>query len=219
MIILAVLLVPIFVSWFTNALDFLFIETRWGATTYGLVVTTVTLYYFIIWITIKSRSTLREDGLRRVAGDFMRFIGFSKESLKYAGQNVVSLLLGPLAAGLTVLSLGAGAHISIPFGAPFEFWIQILLVTPIFEEVIFRGIYLKAFVGFFGEGDLSALVGVLTSSLVFGYIHAELISLKVLGGIVLSGIYLYKWRGNLVACVLAHFSVNLFILFVSYAIV
>jgi membrane protease YdiL (CAAX protease family) len=123
-----------------------------------------------------------------------------------------------LVASIVALIYGlAGAHTFISFGIPFALAFQVLLVAPIFEEVILRGIYLRVFVGFLGKNDLSALFGVIISSLVFGYIHADLMSVKVLGGIVLACIYLYKWRGNLVACVLAHFSVNLFIVIVTFA--
>jgi membrane protease YdiL (CAAX protease family) len=168
---------------------------------------------------VKSRLSLREDGWKRVAGGFMSFTGFSKESLKYARQNFASLLLGPVVAGIAALSFSlAGLSIFISFGIPLGFAIQVLLVAQIFEEVILRGIYLRVLVGFLGKNDLSALFGVVISSLVFGYIHAGLMDVKVLGGIVLACIYLYKWRGNLVACVLAHFSVNLFIMFFATGI-
>ncbi|MCX6654439.1 MAG: CPBP family intramembrane metalloprotease [Candidatus Bathyarchaeota archaeon] len=211
---LLLLPLPVLTSWFTNQLDFLFVESGVGATVYGLIATTSTLYLFIIWHWFKTEIEPGENGWKQKAINALRFIGISRNASSHWYQNIASLMLGPIAAIITVLLIGSTARFMIPYYIPPALLLQLLLIAPIFEEVIFRGLYLNLFIYFFGKNDLSALIGIILSSLVFGYIHADLVSAKTLGGVLLGYIFLYKWRGNVVACMLAHSSANLFLMFV-----
>jgi membrane protease YdiL (CAAX protease family) len=212
---LLLLPLPVLASWFTNQLDFLFVETGVGVTGYGLIATTSILYLFIVWHWFKTEGEPSENGLKQKAINALRFIGISRGASSHQYQNIASLMLGPIAAIIMMLMIGPTARYMIPDYVPPTLLLQLLLIAPIFEEVIFRGLFLNLFIYFVGKNDLSALIGIILSSLVFGYIHADLVSAKTLGGVLLGYIFLYKWRGNVVACMLTHSSVNLFLMFIA----
>jgi membrane protease YdiL (CAAX protease family) len=86
-----------------------------------------------------------------------------------------------------------------------------VLVVPVVEELFFRGLVLKGFVRLFGGAGriLGPVLAVITSGIVFGLAHGELLELLGLGafGIVLSAMA-YKFK-RLGPGIFAHATFNL----------
>lgn len=86
--------------------------------------------------------------------------------------------------------------------------LQNILVAPMFEELIYRGIYLSVFLRVLGKNYVSAILGLLLSSFVFGWTHPIQPIVKTFGGFVLGCIYLFKWKKNIIASFSTHVSMN-----------
>ena len=88
-------------------------------------------------------------------------------------------------------------------------YFSILIVPPIFEELVYRGLFLGVFLKLFGKKPAYATIGLIVSSFVFGYIHPVLPYYKVFGAFLLGSIYLFGWKKNIIASSAAHFGLNL----------
>lgn len=88
-------------------------------------------------------------------------------------------------------------------------WLGIILygvVSPVVEEIVFRGVTYNRIKGFFGVG-----IGIILNSLLFGMFHANLpqfIYATVMGIIIT---ICYEWTGTFVAALVMHGSANIFV--------
>ncbi|PGD99995.1 CPBP family intramembrane glutamic endopeptidase [Bacillus pseudomycoides] len=82
--------------------------------------------------------------------------------------------------------------------------LSVAVITPIKEEIIYRGILYR-----FLEKKYSFLVGMIVSSVVFGFLHGGLAMTAMIMGIVFA--ILYKKTNSVVPSIILHISWNLFV--------
>lgn len=87
--------------------------------------------------------------------------------------------------------------------------IQIMIIGPIVEELLFRGILLRSLLEKFYQKPFKAII---YTSLVFGFVHLNLVQgiLSFLGGIILGVIYYYTKSIKL--CIITHILNNILII-------
>lgn len=205
-----------FLNLATNSLGFLFNVLPDGSSWFAIISGISILFYFIIWGFVRLRSQFRGKRLpqkivwRIMSQKASNVIGLRKPSLKGSVYIFVSIVIGMIGNFLILVVLstvgyGTLYRVPSPIG---DLW-QSLIVAPIFEEFIYRGIYLGVFLKFFGKSRKYAAVALIMSSFIFGWIHPALPIVKTIGGFLIGSIYLFGWRKNLVASSLAHFGANL----------
>ncbi len=92
----------------------------------------------------------------------------------------------------------------------FVILISALVLAPLFEEVIYRGLVQSALIAHFGHDARWPII--LAAALLFGVIHAGAAAWHVLPGLVVLGVllgWLYERTGSLLAPVLVHMGFNL----------
>ena len=87
--------------------------------------------------------------------------------------------------------------------------IQVMIIGPIIEELLFRGILLRSLLEKFYQRPFKAII---YTSLVFGFVHFNLVQgmFSFLGGIILGVIYYYTKSIKL--CILTHILNNILII-------
>jgi len=201
---------------------FLF-EPKWSGMSIFSVISGVLIgYYFIIWGFVKTKSRfIRKENLRSIISDAFAFVGFRKPSYKNLLLITISMILGAILSFLSLLLLvylSKGTMIVMVFPDPLTV-LNNLIVPPILEETMFRGIYLSVFLKIVGKNNAIATLGVIMSSFTFGWIHPYMPMLKMLGGLLLGSIYLFKWNKNLFASMSAHLGANVVSSFLVISVV
>jgi len=193
-------------------MDLLFRRTIGGMSVYSFVSGILIGDYFIIWGSIKIKHRLKKKGsMREIILDALRFIGLKKPTVICL---VYALLAAIIGATFNYVSLLIIAHLyggTLVLTSPSDLLIimQNFVFAPISEEIIFRGIYLSAFIRILGKTPASAALGIIMSSFTFGWIHPEKPILKAIAGLLLGVIYLFKWKKNLIASIATHMGANL----------
>jgi membrane protease YdiL (CAAX protease family) len=83
-----------------------------------------------------------------------------------------------------------------------------LIVAPLIEEILFRRVMISGIMRFKG-GKIGALMSLLFSMMIFAYSHSFSPESKIISGLVLG--ILYLWKRNLYAPVFAHALYNLMV--------
>lgn len=204
----------------TPAVRFLFTSTGIGQSLYSLASGVLILFYGLIWGFSKIAKQIRkiksyEERWRTTVSRAFGFIGLEKIRQEYLPYILASILVGGIFNVLTLygISILKGESIRIQMPPPESYLIiQCLVVAPLFEELVFRGVYLSSFLRILGRNHLSAALGLTLSSFTFGWIHSgQLLSLmiKTTGGFLLGIVYMIKWRKNFIAAFFTHFGLNL----------
>ncbi len=169
------------------------------------------VFSFIIFMIIIDRLVLKK-GFKIEAGD---------KALKYSFFVILFLITGyVLLYDSTVAPLLSGFELPEVFkkifakklSNPISGYLSIVIIAPIFEEIVFRGFILKQLLK-----NYNAYIAIFVSSFFFAIIHGNIqqgVNALFLG--ILIGLIFYK-TGSLILCILAHFFNNL-IAFFSYYI-
>jgi membrane protease YdiL (CAAX protease family) len=94
-------------------------------------------------------------------------------------------------------------------------YLSVLVVPPILEEFVYRGIYLGVFLKLFGNKPEYASVGLIMSAFTFAYTHQFLPLFKLVGAFLLGFVYLFGWKKNIIASSAAHYGLNLVGIFIT----
>ena len=211
----SLVVIDIWTPWF----NFLFGTTELGQSLFSLMSGTLILFYGIIWGALKIKDSIKTTRSYKKRWFAMisrasRFIGLEKPSPKDVLYISLSIFIGVL---FNVLALYIAATLKSGNiylrNLPSESYLilQYLFVAPLFEELVFRGIYLSSFLKILGSNYLSVTLGLVLSSFTFGWIHSDqlfALLIKTAGGFLLGSIYLIKWKKNFVAAFLAHIGLN-----------
>jgi len=218
--IFVVLFVLVIIDVLTPTFRFLFEPTVYGQSLYSLASGVLILFYGMFWGFSKIADEMGmiksyESRWRLFVSKAFSFIGLARTDKKDILYVVLSVFVGIAFNVLTlyVMSLLVGGSILVR-APPSEIYliVQYLIAAPLFEELVFRGIYLSSFLKILGNSYPSATLGLILSSFTFGWIHpGSLLSLllKTSGGLFLGTIYIIKWRKNFVASFSTHFGFNL----------
>jgi len=164
-----------------------------------------------------------EERLRTMITRALRFIGLAKATPTGVLFILLSMVFGIIFNFLTLYGFavieGGSIHVRTP---PSDVYliIQYLIAAPLFEELVFRGLYLSSFLRILGKNHLSAMLGLTLSSFTFGWIHPNgsiPLLIKTSGGFLLGTIYMIKWRKNFMAALSAHFGLNILGIFLYVA--
>ncbi|MEM3356574.1 MAG: CPBP family intramembrane glutamic endopeptidase [Candidatus Bathyarchaeia archaeon] len=218
-IIFVFLFLLIVIDVFTPLLRFLFTQTNLGQSLFSLISAVSILYFGILWGASKIKDDLRavrgyKERMLTIVYKASKFIGLEKISTKDLRYIFLSILVGAayniFAIYLRAILKGGNIYLIIPpLSEPLI--INSLTFAPLLEEPIFRGIYLSSFIKILGKNYRTAALGIMLSSVTFGWIHSgsllDLI-LKTVGGFLLGIIYLFKWKKNFIAALLTHIGVN-----------
>ena len=80
---------------------------------------------------------------------------------------------------------------------------SVVIVAPVFEEILFRGIiYTRA------KAGMPIIVAAILSSLLFGVAHGHIIWVIYATLLALTFVYLFELTGSLLTCIYAHFIYN-----------
>jgi membrane protease YdiL (CAAX protease family) len=204
----------------TPTVRFIFEPTGLGQSWYSLISGVLILFIGIFWGVSKIADQIKVikrywERWRTIISKASRFIGVTEVSESSLSYILLSMFIGMLfnfliLYGVAVLR-GGSIHVIIPSSETYLI-IQYLVAGPLFEELVFRGIYLSSFLRIFGSNYLSAALGLIMSSFTFGWIHPEIflsLVIKTSGGFLLGIIYMLKWRKNFMAAFSAHFGLNL----------
>lgn len=214
-------------NFLTGAFAFLFVQSDQGASLFALICLWLFLGYFLIWGIFQIESQFKGEKLgtkiaRRILfSKTANFIGLKKPSLKGSLYIILSMIVGIVFNFLVLLVLFrlSGATLYWVSSPSLYMLVQNLVIPPIFEELIFRGIYLSVFLKLFGKTYASAGFGLVLSSFTFGWIHPVQPLIKTIAGLLLGLVYMWGWKKNIVASSLTHFGANLvgtFLILVSH---
>lgn len=204
----------------TPIIRFIFEPTELGQSWYSLVSGVLILFIGILWGASKIADQIKpiksyREHLRTIFSKASSFIGLTKVNKGNLSYILLSIFIGMLFNFLTLYGAavfrGGSLYVKIPSVETY-LTIQYLVVAPLFEELVFRGIYLSSFLRILGKNYLSATLGLIMSSFTFGWIHHDIflsLVIKTSGGFLLGIIYLFKWRRNFMAAFSAHFGFNL----------
>lgn len=84
------------------------------------------------------------------------------------------------------------------------------VLTPILEEILYRGIIAGQMDRFFGR-----IPAVLISSLLFGAMHFNVVQFVYAALLGIGLALLYLWKGKIILPILAHGLTNLFVLLIA----
>ena len=151
---------------------------------------------------------------RDLRTSILRYLGFQSRNIKL--QLLFGILAGiffafsfPLIFSHNPKFLGLeGVKTAIIYNPSYFF--GDVLITPIFEEIIFRGYYISRLLELHGESIKTALAAIILSGILFGYIHYYKPFEKVFGGMLLALMFLIKSNKNIYATISAHCTRNLF---------
>lgn len=207
----------VIINLLTGAFAFLFSQSVAGTSLFALMSAMLLLCYFFIWGAIQVKNQFKGAKLgtksvsRILLSRTLNFIGLKKLSSKDSFYILLSMIIGMVFNFFVLLALsrltnGTLYRVSSP---SLYMLVQNLVVPPIFEELIFRGIYLSVFLKLFRKTYASAGLGLVLSSFTFGWIHPAQPIVKTIAGFLLGSIYLLGWKKNIAASSLAHFGANL----------
>jgi len=212
----------VLLDFYRIGIRFLFEQTIWGVSIFGFLSCTLIGYYSIFWGCLKMKNYFRiKEERQKIIFKAFRFIGLTKPSSKDILYIVCSMFVGAIVSIFSLFLISCLANGTLRLIEPPEYYtiLQNFIMAPIFEELIYRGIYLSVFLRILGTNYVSAILGITLSSFTFGWIHPALPIFKALGGLVLGSIYLCKWKKNLVASIFAHLGANIvstFVVFVGF---
>jgi len=198
---------------------FLFLPSVFGQSLYSVISGALILYYGLIWGVRKVADQIKKEKnserrLRTLISKAFEFIGLVKmgpiDSLYVSFSMLTGMVFNILILYGVAISSG-GILYRRPFPSDIYLTIRFLIVAPLFEELIFRGVYLSAFLKILGRNYISVALGLMLSSITFGWIHTDQFPVPVIktaGAFLLGIIYLAKWKKNFLATYLAHFGLN-----------
>jgi membrane protease YdiL (CAAX protease family) len=207
----------VIINLLTGVFGFLFDLSDAGISLFALMSATLFLCYFFIWGAIRVENQFKGARLgvvsvsRILFSRTMNFIGLKKLSPKDSFYIFLSMIIGIVFNLFIVLALSRltnGTLYTVSSPSLYAL-VQNLVVVPIFEELIFRGIYISVFLKLFGKTYASAGSALVLSSFTFGWIHPAQPIVKTIAGFLLGSIYLWGWKKNIAASSLAHFGANL----------
>jgi membrane protease YdiL (CAAX protease family) len=215
-------LVMLYIS--TGFLSFLFQSYIEETSTFAILSSASILFYFIFWgfiKLVKSQIRGKRIGIRELMHILftktVSLIGLRKLTTKASTYIVLCLFVG-IFFNLFMLGfsswLGIGKLYRVVGQSPYNY-LSILVVPPIFEELIYRGLYLGMFLKLFGKKPMYAGIGLVMSAFTFGYIHPNLPLFKVVGAFLLGFVYLFGWKKNIIASSATHFGLNLVGIFIT----
>ena len=202
----------------TGDLSFLFQAPPNVTSLFAIISSVSILFYFILWGFAKlTRNRLQDKklGLRGVSSlmyaKTANLIGLRKPSLRDSLFIIICLFVGIFVNLFTLLilaRLGVGTLYRV-INPTLCTYVSNLVVPPIFEEFIYRGIYLGVFLKLFGNSPKYAVVGLVMSSFTFAWIHPSEPLVKLVGSFLLGSVYLTRLKKNLVASMATHLGFNL----------
>lgn len=169
-------------------------------TNYGFIVSTI----FIVGILLQVATNINSQNLPE---KIVKTLGFRKNWK----QIIIGLTLGTLVGILTwyirkdVLS----AILISPRTA-----LNTLIFAPVFEELLYRGYLINQGLRINKSLKMEMLI-ILSSVSMFAWSHANFPELKLISGTAYAGIYLWSWKNNMTAAIMAHFGTNAAVLFLS----
>jgi len=202
----------------TGYLGFLFQSPSGVTSPFAIISSASILFCFILWGFVKlTRNQLRDKklGVKGISSlmyvKTAKIIGLRKPSLRGSVFIIGCLIVGVFVNLFTLLilaRLGLGTLYRVTNPTLYTY-VSNLVVPPIFEEFIYRGIYLGVFLKLFGSSPKFAIIGLIMSSFTFAWIHPSEPFVKLVGGFLLGSVYLVRWKKNIVACSATHFGFNL----------
>lgn len=205
------------INFLTGQMSFLFDQTGFGQSLFSFVSGAVILYYFILWGGLRIRRFSKANRVNRKAlirimlSRTLRLIGLRRPSSRETVYALLSLVFGSVANILIlfVSTILVNGRLYLVATLDPLVVLQSLVIAPIFEELIYRGIYLGMFLEILGRSKAIAVSALIMSSFTFGWIHPSEPLVKTLGAVILGFIYLYSYKKNLLASICAHFGLNL----------
>jgi len=216
------LFLAVILSIYRQKTEFLFQQSQLGASIFAILSSSLISYYFIIWGFFKIKYYVKTiEGRKGTVSKAFRFVGLAKPSFNEIVYILFSTIIGVIVSifSLYLMSNLINGALRLASSIDISIMLQNIIVVPIFEEVIYRGIYLSVFQRIFEKNYTTAILGLILSSFTFGWIHPTMPLLKALAGFVLGSIYLYRWKKNLVASVFAHLGANIVATFVLVEVV
>lgn len=175
----------------------------------------VMLVALVLWMRARHPGWLQVVGLPKLREVFREIVigGASGLGLLFALGIIVSNIVEPLFRAATGHDVQPADQIGndIHGWGVLAFVVAAVVVAPITEELLFRGLLFRSL-----RDPYGFVVGAIGSAALFGLMHfgagavADVVLLQVsigLLGVGLAGVY--EWRGNLVANVAAHATFNL----------
>lgn len=220
------LLIPL--SLLIPSLDSVF-QPFLGQTLYSWLIMLITLET-MLWGAFKLKtklgSTKRTRPFTEVCVDIFKlissFVGFKRGY--YRNEIVAGVFVGVLLAVSTIISRSYFESLPIHFTNPlvvlyllltrFEMW-SVLLLVPIFEEIIHRALFINRLVGIIKHRLIASVFAMISTAFVFGWSHLESPIYKMLAGLALAVVYMWKWRKNILTTTIAHMSANLLFFFLT----
>jgi membrane protease YdiL (CAAX protease family) len=201
----------------TGSLSSLFHSPPGSSSAFAVISSILVLFYSIVWgfIRIGGQFEGKKLGMKTVLNIMFQksasLIGLRKPSVKGLAYIILSMVFGMMANFLilVILSLMGYGVLYRVASPPIDGLLQNLVVPPIFEELIFRGIYLGVFLKLFGKSYWYSSAALMMSAFTFGWIHPAQPIVKTVGSFLLGSIYLFGWKKNLIASSMTHFGMNL----------
>jgi len=203
-----------------------FFNPFFGWTLYGWLILFLTVETFL-WGGFKLiRRLPKGRGLEVLANIFrtiLVFIGFKKRERLL--EIVVGIGIGASLAIGTILSRSYFESSSIYVTDPkliiyllltgLDIWV-FLILTPVLEEAIYRGLFINRLISIFSNNrSFAGVIAIISTSFIFGWSHIEHPLYKALGGLVLGIVYVLRWRKNILTTMVAHISANVLFVFLQ----
>ncbi len=205
----------------TGGFSILFnVQISSGMTIFSLLSFSIVLLGGAFWGSITAMKLNPELRGKAIIKQFFssasRFVGLKKVGLRSFFFIILAFIIGlffNLISTLVISSVVRNAVSSEVSSALTPNIIALFLVlTPIFEELAYRSIFISFFLHVFGKTRSTATIALIMSSVIFGFTHIGptwLLFAKTMGGLMLGLIYLTKWGKNYFNSVAAHVGLNI----------
>jgi membrane protease YdiL (CAAX protease family) len=221
LLIFVFLFMIILIDHYILRMKLLFEQTATGTSIFGLISFYLIFFYFVLWGCLKTKVFSKTKLERRIiVFEAFGFVGFRKLSLPDILYSEFSVFIGVAFNFLTLFLASYFFKGNLRLLWPIDPLIILnnLVIAPVFEELIYRDIYLSVFINILGRSYYKAIMAITLSSFTFGWIHPILPMLKAFGGFLLGSIYLLKWKKNILESIFAHFGVNIIGTFIEVII-
>ena len=171
-----------------------------SASNYGFVVFTALIFSFLWWVISESRN-------RHFPRKLLTTLGFRWSKWQAAAGFVIGFFAGTL-----MWHMKSGFSSVVP---PIDLVANTLLGAPLVEEILFRGYLINRSLS---KNTLQRrILAIAASILVFSWMHANYPEQKIVGGVTFTAAYLWGWRKNMVAAIMAHLGSNAATVFWGYS--
>lgn len=177
----------------------------------GLVVTKISILMVLARMVLVKDPVTKADFEEKISSRNIGILLLLSVLLVVGFRLVFETSVGKLAMSLLGTDPGLEDSMNQILGAPLQGLIYILLVAPIYEELLFRGIFFGGFI----KSGMGAGFAAVISSLLFGAMHLSALQGVNAFFLGLLCAYVYQVTGNMAATVSLHVMNNVYVVFAS----